>query len=488
MAVSFNEIPGAIRVPGVYSEIDNSQAVSGPQLIAYKRLLLGQKLAAGTATANQLVLVTSVALAKTLFGAGSQLAGMVEAAIAQDSFVELWCMPVADNGAGVQATGTIVVAGPATATGTLNLLIAGRAVSVAVVSGDASTVVAAAINAAVNAATDLPCTSGVSLSTVTLTARHKGICGNEIDIRENYYDGEATPAGVTLTITAMASGVTNPVLTTALANLGDEWFHIWASGWSDATSLTAIETELADRFGYLREIEGHCFAAKNDTLSNLGTLGNGRNSPHVTIVESAFNPMPAYEKAAESASIAAYYAQIDPARPIQNLPYKWCLAPKQADRFALQERNILLYDGIATTKVEAGGIMYAERFITTYKSNAAGGDDASYLDVETLLTLMFIRHDWRDYVKRKYPRHKLAADGTRFGPGQAIVTPNLMKAEYIGKAREWEEIGLIENIDTMKNNLISERNISDPNRLDMLLPPDLVNQLRIVGNKIAFRL
>ena len=91
-------------------------------------------------------------------------------------------------------------------------------------------------------------------------------------------------------------------------------------------------------------------------------------------------------------------------------------------------------------------------------------------------------------VARSARRHKLATDGTRYGIGQPVVTPVVMKAEAVVKAREWEEIGLVENIDDFKANLIGERNISDPNRLDMLLPPDLVNQLRIVANKIQFRL
>ncbi|WP_460431421.1 phage tail sheath C-terminal domain-containing protein, partial [Azotobacter salinestris] len=151
-------------------------------------------------------------------------------------------------------------------------------------------------------------------------------------------------------------------------------------------------------------------------------------------------------------------------------------------------RNLLLFDGIATTKVDAGGVMQVERLITTYKTNSAGGSDTSYLDSETLFTLMFIRHDWRDYILRKYPRHKLANDGTRYGSGQAVVTPVVMKAEALAKFREWEDLGLVENIDDFKANLVAERNASDPNRLDMLLPPDLVNQLRIIANKIQFRL
>ena len=488
MAISFNNIPSTIRVPGVYSEVDNAQAVSGLQFIPYRRLLLGQKIAAGTAPALVMVQVTSVAQAVTLFGAGSMLSGMVAAALAQDSFAELWCLPIADNGAGVFAAGTITIAGTVTAAGTLNLYIAGRRIQVAVATTDTPTTIAAAVVAAITADTSLPVGASNVAGVITITAKNKGEAGNSIDIRTNYYAGDALPAGMSATIVAMASGATNPALTAAIAAMGDEWFQVIAMPYTDAANLTMLEAEMASRFGPLREIEGHAFAAASGAFGTISTLGNSRNSPHLTIVQSTAEPMPPWEKAAETASIAAYYAAIDPARPLQNLPYKWSLPPLMNDLYTFEERNLLLYDGIATTYVDSAGVMQAERLITTYKLNAAGGADASYLDSETMFTLMFIRHDWRDYVKRKYPRHKLASDGTRYGPGQAVVTPKLMKAEYVSKAREWEEAGLVENIDTMKAGIVSERNASDPNRLDMLVPPDLVNQLRIVANQIMFRL
>lgn len=490
MAIGFDTIPGpgSLRKPGAYTEIDNSQAVRGPQFITYRRLLLGQKLVGGTAVAEELVRVTSGAQADSLFGAGSMLAGMVRAALAQDSYTELQCLPLVDNPAGVSATGTLTFTGPATASGTIKLLIAGRAVDVGVTSGDAASDIATAAAAAITAASDMPVTASASLAVVTLTARHKGEAGNSLDLRANYYDGQALPAGVTLAVVAMNGGTGNPALGTAFAAIGDEWFHTWGFAYSDSASLAALKTELADRFAWDREIEAHAFVAARGTQGSLGTLGDSHNSQHLTIVMANDEPMPVYEKAAETMGIAAYYTAIDPARPVQNLPYKWCLPPAAKDRFTNEERNLLLFDGIATSKVDAGGVMQIERLITTYKTNTAGASDISYLDSETLFTLMFIRHDWRDYILRKYPRHKLANDGTRYGIGQPVVTPVVMKAEALAKFREWEEIGLVENIDDFKANLIAERNISDPNRLDVLLPPDLVNQLRIVANKIQFRL
>lgn len=490
MAISFNTIPGpnTLRLPGVYSEIDNSQALSGPQTIQYRRLIVGQMLAAGTADPLVLTRVTSPEQGDALYGRGSMLAGMIRAALTQDSYTELQVMAVDDDAAAVAATGTITFSGGATAAGAINLMIAGRRVRVGVASGATPATVAAAVSAAINANLDLPVTATVLAAVVTVTARNKGEAGNGLDLRLNYYVGEETAAGITATIVAMSGGTANPDLADAMAALGDAWFQAWAIPYTDTANLVVVEGELASRFAWDREIEGHAFAAFNGTQGQLGTLGDSRNSPHLGIVMATDEPMPAYEKAAETMAISAYYLAIDPARPVQTLEYKWCLPAAEADRLTNEERNLLLFDGIATTYVDAGGIMRTERLITTYKASANGASDASYLDVETLFTLMYIRHDWRDYVKRKYPRHKLASDGTRYGAGQAVVTPNVMKAEAVAKAREWETLALVENIDAFKTNLISERNISDPNRLDMLLPPDLVNQLRIVANKIQFRL
>lgn len=490
MAISFNQIPTNLRVPGVRTEIDSSQAVRGVQLMQYRILLLGQKTAAGTAIALTPVRVTSATEARTLFGPGSMLAIMVEAALASNSLNELWCQPVADNGAGVAAAGSLAFGGAATEAGTLNFYIGGKRVQVAIASGATGASLATALVTAITDDTTLPVTAavdGVDTAKVNITAKNKGEAGNSIDLRVNY-QGESLPAGQTVTIVDMAGGTGNPDLTTAIAALGDEWFQVWGMPYTDAANLTLVEGELADRFEPLREIEGHAFAAADATHGNLGTLGDSRNSPHLTIVAAAAEPMPPFAKAAETAAIAAFYASIDPARPLQTLPYSYCKPPAEADRFTLEERNLLLFDGIATTYVDDGGVMRTERLITTNKTNAAGAPDTAYLDVETLFTLMLIRHDWRDYIRLKYPRHKLANDGTRFGPGQAVVTPNVIKAEAISKFRAWEEIGLVEGFDQYKADLIVERNASDPNRLDVLLPPDIINGLRVVANVIAFRL
>ncbi|OHD24768.1 MAG: hypothetical protein A2Y38_07740 [Spirochaetes bacterium GWB1_59_5] len=155
-------------------------------------------------------------------------------------------------------------------------------------------------------------------------------------------------------------------------------------------------------------------------------------------------------------------------------------------RRTAEERGLLLYDGIATHTVDAGGLVRIEREITMYQQNAFGVEDVSYLDVNTPATLSYLRYSLRARITQKYPRHKLADDGTAFGPGQAIVTPNTIRAELVALFQDWERAGLVENIEQFKAELVVERDAADRNRINVLAPPDLVNQFRIFAAQIQF--
>lgn len=488
MAISFNSVPSNLRIPFVAAEFDSSKAQQGPAVLTYRALILGQKTSAGTAVANSLHKVTSADQVATLAGRGSQLHRMAKKWFANNKSTEVWVGVLEDAGAGVAATGTLTVTGPATASGTLSLYIAGELVQVPVTSGDAATAVATAIKDAITAATDLPVTATVNAAVVTVTARNKGANGNDIDMRLNYQDGEATPAGVAVAIVAMASGATPPTLTNMIAALGDTWFNVVAHPYTDAISLSAIEAEMSSRFGPMRMIDGLAITGSKGSASTLGTLGDTRNSQHsIVVAQPGESPLTApCEFAAAVAAVVAYYGAADPARPFQTLEVLDVRAPAESDLFTNTERNLLLYDGIATTKVSAGAVQL-ERIITTYKTNAAGSADTAYLDATTMLSLMYARYSFRARMLARYPRHKVANDGTRFGAGQAVVTPKIVKAEAVAWFRDLEDLGLVENFDQFKRDLVVERNAQDPNRLDVLLPPDLINQLIVTAAQIQFR-
>ena len=491
MSISFNFIPSALRLPGVYVEFDNSLANNaGPQ---FKLLVIGQRLAAGSVAEGVPVQVTSPSQAEDYFGRGSMLAEQIIALKAANQFMDTYAIALDENGAGVAATGTITVTGAATSAGTLALYIAGKQVQVAVAAADDPTAVATAIAAAVTADTSLPVTAGSALGVVTLTSRWKGETGNDIDVRLNYYD-EQTPKGIAVAIVAMGgvvSGTTNPAVSTAIAAMGDEWFNWIVMPFNDTANLVLLETELDSRYGPLRQIGARAFAAFRGNHAATVTHGDGRNNPHVTTMGTNTSPTPPYIWAAVNAVVAASALAIDPARPLQTLKLTGVLPPSIADRWVDSERNLLLFDGIASYKVGSDGSVMIERQITMYQVNAADLPDDSYLDINVPETLERIRFRQRVLFSSKYPRHKLADDDARVSAGQAVMQPKIAKGELLGLYDSMESDGWVQDYAGYKATMVvmvgDGVGGGDRNRLNIQDSPKLVGQYRVHAQQTQFR-
>lgn len=491
MPVSFNNIPNTIRSPLFYAEMDNSKA--GSFTATYRTLLIGQMLSSGSADANTPIYISSVAGAINKCGAGSQLAQMAEAYFNNNSSVECYILPIADPEAGIAATGQITVTGTATAAGTIYLYIYNALIQINVAKDDTASTIATSIASAVTAYTELPVSASASSETVTLTAKHKGIIGNDIQIALNLggdANGEATPAGITLAITAMASGTGVPDISDAIANIGDEQFDFVVSGFTASSVLNALTSYMNDTTGnwsYSKQLYGHIWTALRGSVAECQTFGASYNNQHLSVMGIKGTSSPIWCVAAALTGSAATSIAADPARPLQTLPLNSISAPKVSDRFIFTERESLLQNGISTYTVNSGTVQIS-RVITTYQTNTYGQVDNSYLSVETLYQSAYILRYLRNIITSKYGRHKLAKDGTRFGEGQAIVTPKVLKAELITAYDALAFEGIVEDIEAFKKNLIVEINANDKNRADILFTPDYVNQLNIFALVNQFRL
>lgn len=485
--ISFNQIPVNLRVPGAYVEFDSSRAAGGLPALANRVLIIGQKLAAGTAPSLVPQRIFNTAQGEQIFGKASILARAIGAFKAADPSSECWAIALTDLVGGTAATGTITVTGPATAAGTIALMIAGQKVPVAVANAASANTVAAAIGAAINALASLPVTAAVETNVVTLTARHKGTAGNDIDVRHSYYQGEALPAGIALAIVALANGAGDPDYDALGDAIADSDYRTIILAHNSAAGLTSVEAELRDRMGPLRMLESFCWTAKRGDLAALVAFGPTRNSEFVSNIGTGLSPTPPWEWAGNYGAIGGYSSAIDPARPLQTLRLDQVLPPAENARFGRNDREALLAVGIATFAVDSGGNVTIERSVTSYQKDAYGQASTAFLDAETMLTLSYIRVATRVRFLTKFPRHKLANDGTRFAPGQSVVTPSVLRAEFVALMRELEEAGLVENIDQFKADLIVERDAGDPNRVNALLPPDIVNQMRVLAAQVQFR-
>ncbi|EAV7691724.1 phage tail sheath subtilisin-like domain-containing protein [Salmonella enterica] len=491
MAISFNSIPSDTRFPLFYAEMDNSAANTARDSGA--SLLIGHASNDASIAVNSLVLVSSVDYARQICGAGSQLARMVGAYRKTDPFGELYVIAVPES-TGAAATVALTVTGEATETGTVNVYTGRTRVQAPVTSGDDAAAVAVSIKDAVNANPDLPFTATSEAGVVTLTARHKGLYGNEIPVTLNYYGfggGEVLPAGVNITVASGVKGAGAPALNDAVAAMGDEPFDYIGLPFNDTASVNTMATEMNDssgRWSYVRQLYGHVYTAKTGTLSELVAAGDQFNLQHITLAGYEKDTQtPADELAASRTARAAVFIRNDPARPTQTGELVDMLPAPKGKRFTTTEQQTLLSHGVATAYVESG-VLRIQRDITTYRKNAYGVADNSYLDSETLHTSAYVLRRLKSVITSKYGRHKLANDGTRFGSGQAIVTPAVIRGELGSTYRQMEREGIVENFDLFQQHLIVERNANNSNRLDVLFPPDYVNQLRVFAVLNQFRL
>jgi len=499
--IGFAHIPENLRIPLFWVEFDNSMA--GQNQTQTRSLLIGQAL---TAQPAALTYISTAEDAASLFGRGSMLARMVAAFRANNTFGELYCLPLADAGAGAAATGTLAITGPATAAGTLPLYIAGQSVPVAVSAGDIAATVATNVAAAINAAVDLPVTASAASATVTLTARHKGALGNAISLVLAFLGAkgnESVPAGLAVAITAMHSGATDPDLTSTGTDIAaiaaDEPFDYIAIPYTGTAQLNAVQAMMNDstgRWAWSSQIWGHVFSARVSSGSTLSAqvadalgFGNARNDPHVTVVcYEAASPTPPWEVAGAWTAQAAQAIDADPARPLQTLPLVGVLAPPVGTRFRRPDQQSLLTSGCALASYDRAGNAAILRSVTTYATNSFGQPDQSYLDCEILFALMAVTRRLAAAITQKFPRSKLAQDGTPFGAGQPIVTPKSIRAELIAEYASMCADALCQAPKAFATALIVEIASDDPSRVNVLFPPYLVSGLRIFALRNQFRL
>ncbi len=487
--------PSTNRTHGVFAVIDPTGANTGQAL--YPTLIFAQMLGSGTAVPNVPVLMPpSQDNLRTLLGAGSVGALLAARYKAEDPFGTVYLVPLADDPAAVAAALSFTLGGVVTAAGVVPLYVAGINVPVAAPANQTGTAAATAIVAALNALVDLPVTAAAAGATVTLTAKNKGLAGNDIDVRLAYYGasaGEAVPAGMTITGilagtgTQLSGGAQNPSLSLALANLPAQPYDFYVMPYTDAATLTAWQSFMNDtsgRWSWLQMLYGGAFAGYRATLAGATSFGLTRNDPAIAFLPFYDAPEPAWLWAADLTGNCAASLRSDPAIPLQELVLGVMPPPLQNRFDAIGERNTLLYSGMSTYEVDQSGTVSIDRLITSYQTTPSGAPDTSYLDVETRYTLAGLIREMRSYLQTTYARKKLVAEGTNIPGGSNMVTAQTVLASAWAKYYSWTTVGKAQNYATFKANSSAQN--AGNGQVTLLLPFDLPNQLRQIVMVVDF--
>ena len=478
---TFSEVPSANRSPAVYGEID---PIGQPGTEVPHVLLIGYRLAAGALAALTLQALLGATDGDLHFGVGAQLAEMARAFKAKNRNARVTAIAVDEPAAGTASSGLLVFANAATSAGTIAVLIAGRLYQIGVEVGDTPTEMGDALVAALAADTRAAVTGVNTTGSVALTAKHKGVYGDGIDIRVGYR-GEALPDAVTATVTPMAGGAGQADMSEVVAALGAEKYDSIVTGLADDASLDELEAEVDRRWLATVMLDGHVFAGAVGTHGALTTLGAGRNSPSSTLIGAGASPTPPWVIAAQAA--AAEIGISDPGLPLFGETLPDVLAPALSDRFDQAERNLLLYSGISTIRVDSGGRVVIDRLITTSQRNSLGVADATWYPLTVRRTMSFLRFDWVALVAAKYGQKKLADDGTVVDPGVPVVTPSVLRGEALAWYRLKIRQGHAEDFDAFAASLSAQRPSGDPERVDIVQEPNVTNELVTIATLFNFR-
>ncbi len=289
-----------------------------------------------------------------------------------------------------------------------------------------------------------------------------------------------------------AVSVVDADLASALAATGDNQYHHIVSAFNDEESVKVLSEFLQERYHALQQIPGVAYIAKKDTVSALVNYGALFNSPFISvcginsIADSAGDVISEEEIASAWAGQISASLAIDPCRPLQTLQLNNLYSNAVSD-WDWSERNLLLYSGIGTYRSNNANQVFIERAVTTYKENAAGAIDDSYLDITVPATAMFYRQKQRTRILSKFARHKLAKDGTRFAPGQAVATPSLIKAELMALYLELEYSAIVQDFDGYKASMIVELDADNTSRININDSPQFINGMIIYAGKVQFR-
>lgn len=471
-------------------EFDSSQAFTGPATVPIEALLIGQKIAAGTATADTKYSVTNPDQVSLLAGSGSQAHMMAKTFFKNISTVPCTMIFLDDGGSATAGTVAVTIGGTsATAAGELALYFNGIRIAVSIAVGDTPTTVGDAVVAAVALLDGFPATVANVAGVITFTMKSKGIAAGDIDSRDSFNAGEAVPAGLTVAHGTPAAGTVDPDIQDAIDAIGDSWFNLVAHAYTDATNIAAIKTYASTQDGPMVMKDQIWYACLRDTRANIITYGldtTNHNSKHLVTGAWYKRLQSISEGAAAMVGVKAQSLLADIGRPLHRLTVNGITALDKNDRWTDTERNQVAVSGVETFTDGVG--VQTESTVTMYLKNSAAASDPAYQYQNTVFNLMAQRYRFRTQILTKYARARLASSSAKIKPGLQVITPNIGRNEALIWYRQLERDGLAEDYDTFKSNVVCQRSESNNNRLEWLLPSDLVNQFIVGSADIQFKL
>jgi phage tail sheath gpL-like len=437
-------------------------------------LLVGQKLS-GSATSGELKEILTETDLNNFFGRNSHISIAGRALLKTLSISSIRpkvsAIALDDNASGVVATGSFAITGTATASGSLSFYvdsIKNGAYQVDVAIGDTAVAIATKLKALIDANLNSPVSAGISTSTITLTSVNKGLVANSIGLKL-----KGSVAGISVAITAMNGGLTNPVLTGLFDSIVNSKIRFTSIAYPSEYTLTTLTALTEARVNVDNEVlDGLGIIAKTDTYANNNSFLDGLNLKTLDVICNNKINTATHKGGAifeNNLTISAVIAGIRELRLTVNANISRIMSNGEAlggsynaaipyfntvafelpiidvgNNYLEEERNELKNSGGSCPQNNsANSYIDINKQFTTYKLDNAGNVDKTYQSVNTLDTMSIVREYFFRSIKKDFSQHGLTS-------GQIVANRKLVnKDTFIGALCEYyKQLSGLANINT----------------------------------------
>lgn len=489
--ITFENISPDSVASGVFIEAKDVRRAVTSGIIPHKVLLIGQFNSDKSPDLDVVKSIPNLSTAKTEYGLGSQLAIMAEAAFKTIGGVDLYALPIEDDGAATTADGSITVANAATSSGTKRIYIMGKQVRVGVTEGDSAATIATALRNAINAKTDLPVTASIDTGTpavVDLTCKWAGLSGNQITLAADIQTGDdlEAPTGTTFTFsgTALSGGATDPDIMAGLEVMGSTQYTILVNPYLGTDAYNAIRLKGDELYDPIEKRMFGSITGYNDDKAALLTLLSSRNSQWFSIVPVHDSYSPPFEIAASAAGAIARSAQIDPARPFRTLELV-DIRPARED-LVYSERNDVVTAGGSTTISDENGVARLEDVVTTYTTDPDTSLNSNWRFFETLTNIQNKIYMLDQVFKAAPFSRSIVVDDDSITNKAYAIRPRTVKAYAIQLVDVWVREAWSKNRDDIVAGIEAEINSGNAGRIDLLVPDVIAAGGKIIAVKLEW--
>ncbi len=414
----------------------------------------------------------------------------------------LYAVAVKEPTDAVAATGTVTFTGAATASGTWYIDVAGETYQVNVASGDTGDEQAAKFAAAITADINAPVVAAAgdsgSENIVTITARTKGIVGNDIGVRLNpqgVSQSSNNPEGTAVTLSGEyledGSGAIDVeevfVNTDGSDRLGDTWYTFITCPVRDETNLALYKTALNQRIESAPNRMAATVVAygPKTTYADYIDIPADTNAKTIAPIWDARVLLPENEFGAAVIGYVVASANIDPGRPFMGIETTIPIRPDVPD-LTYAQADALFRAGGGYCKTNASGNLVLGDLAVSYRTTAAGGATEEWFDLASVTMRQQKAYAVEQMLRGEpYVRGMLASDDV-ITAKEYVIKPKKLIADLFALIDNWASEGWTKNPEAVKDTVIAEINATNNSRLDAEFTDDEAKALRIIAVKAAF--